>query len=130
MAETIDKYPKCARCIYATIGVSGKPICSVRTKKVHKCKRYKQPNTSRYEFSYDGYHFVVFQLNFYSPMAEEELYVARLNVYLEPYNKTKRGKTVYMAETLNYHFPKTEAKLKEMSIASFETYFIGERAEA
>lgn len=130
MAETIDKYPKCARCIYATIGVSGKPICSVKRRKVHKCARFKKPNNHRYEFSYEGYHFVIFEFNFYSATVEEEFYYARLNVYLEPYNKTKRGRAIYMTETLNYPNSQAEEEIKRKAIESFETFFIGERAQA
>ena len=125
-----DKFPKCARCLYATIGPSGKPFCLVKKNKKVKCPRYKKPNSSRYEFQVEGYRFIVTQINFYSSIDEEDRYVAWLNVYEEPYNKTKKGNPIYRAQSPIYVFEKTEAKLKDMALTSFGEFCFKKRAEA
>ena len=125
-----DKFPKCARCLYATIGPSGKPFCLVKKNKRTKCPTYKKPNSTRYEFQMEGYRFIVTQINFYSSLAKEPKYVAWLNVYEEPYSKTKKRNPIYMAQSPIYTFEKSETKLKEMALTSFNSFYRKKCAEA
>ena len=126
-----EKYPKCARCLYAMTSVRGKPSCAVRAHKVTKCPTYKKPNSTRLEFQRDGYHFVVYEINYYSAIEEEERYVEMLNVYLEPYNKTKKGKPIYRARSKEpYLEPKGEVKLTKIALESFNMFYLGKIAKA
>lgn len=67
---------------------------------------------------------MIYEINYYSVIEEEERYVTMLNVYLEPYNKTKKGKPIYRARSREpYLEPKGEEKLVKMALESFETFY-------
>ena len=127
MAEIVEKYPKCATCIYASLGGRGIPVCKLHSKKRHKCKDYKRPEPLRYEFSYEGYHFVILQMNFYSKDANAILYLPILNVYLEPYKKTKNGKRLRVASLAPLTEPRSNEELKRIALKDFESLNLGKR---
>lgn len=125
MAKVIDKFPKCATCIYATIGASGRPSCTIHRNKKHDCRDFEKPDTRRFEFKYDYYRLIVTEVNYYDTQLEVKRYATWLNAYLEPYHRTKKGHPIYIAHTKPYFEPKSENRLRNMAIESFETYYLG-----
>lgn len=127
MAEVVDKYPKCATCIYATLSTRGNPLCTLHRDKRHKCQDYMRPETLRYEFSYEGYRFIFIQRHFYSTEAKAVLYLPIMNVYLEPYKKTKKGKRIRVASLAPLSEPRSNEELKRIAIEDFVSSNIGKR---